>query len=372
MIYLINSYSANRIGHFWTWDQQIRDAYNESGIYFTYLSPSANLARETDSYSSEQNYFQIDKGDFVNEARIYIKRDIELKGFDQIVLMFPFLSQFTERDLELLVELEKQTKAKVAIAGITLLTTASIFRLPSTTRYSFQTFFEKKSSRILWVGEEVRVQSDFIRPLPDFMSCIKRSKNRDHSLSFYGSLNAYRGMSEILFIALLNPGLKVRIKGHGFASNRVWRPIKFKGIRFTTWRDKPLIALTFNAISVFVSLLRFLPNVEFSSEPFATEMQLDAAISESGSVFYCAKLPYGSGIVVKSLYSEVPILWPGISGHAFNLLKRGFPQGEVRYIDFFVPGRITKKLAAIHHLHSQPAFSWEQFVKEMRLVKELL
>jgi hypothetical protein len=171
---------------------------------------------------------------------------------------------------------------------------------------------------------------------------------------------------------LFNPKLKVIIQGHGFRSNLIWRPIRFEILKFGTWKENPIFAIPINAVSLFLSLLRFLPNLEFVPKAFPLELELDRAISESGAIFYCAKLPYGSGIVNKTLYAKKPMIWLGSKGRAFEVLQDKFKEGRIEYCDIFVPNRIYKKFQDIKLLQSSEAVSWEEFSKEMAIVAEFL
>ena len=115
-----------------------------------------------------------------------------------------------------------------------------------------------------------------------------------------------------------------------------------------------------------------MPNIEFVPQSFPEESDLDRAISESGAVFYCAKLPYGSGIVNKTLYANKPIMWIGNRGRAFEFLQDKFKEGKLEYSDIFVPHKIYKKFQSIKLLKSSEAVSWEDFYREIATVADYL
>ena len=379
MIYIINSYGSDKIGHFWAWDGQIRKAYVEAKIKYTYLNPSAKKAEIEDSNIFEKNDSYIDIADgesFVEECIKFISEDLMRTNTKKAVLMIPFLSQFSENQILEFINIDKKVRAEVVIAGITLHTKEATFWQPSRFRYSYQELFENNENcKILWVGENIPnnlKQFKFIRELPDYMDSKIKIGKRGSALCFFGSLNAYRGITEILIAALFNPRMKVKIKGHGYANHLIWRPIKFDLLKFGSWKEKPFVAIPVNVVAYLLSFLKFLPNVDFENSPFPTEAELEKAISESAAMFYCAKLPYGSGIVNKTLFVGKPIIWMGTRGRAYEVLKDKFPNGRISYGEIFIPNRIQKKLGKVVELKSQPAINWDQFVSEITIVRNYL
>lgn len=185
-------------------------------------------------------------------------------------------------------------------------------------------------------------------------------------------LSPYRGLFEILVIALFNPKLKVHIRGYSFSSHRIWRPIKFKFTRYTGWKDNFIFSLFFSMCSIPIGLLRFLPNIKFSNNPFSDEAELDENLGLSRTVFYCPKLPHGSGLMTKSLSVGLPMLWNGLPGQAYDYLSNNYPQGNFKYWEIFVPGRITKKIWKIEPPEPQESRMWAAVLGEISELRNYL
>jgi hypothetical protein len=377
MIYLINSYGKEVVGHFWIWDIQFRKAFRELNLKHAYINPSANIAAKEDTESEFGYYLQTNSDkDFISQSVSLIQENIAIHGWQEVILVFSYLAQFSEKEIDYFISQIMTINVKVSIAGISNLSDVAMMNKRTSKRYLMQDYFNQlKIQRILWVFEKKPKEYEclsFIRELPDFIESKKSLGNRSNDISFFGSLNAYRGITEILLIALFNPKLRIYIKGHGFARNRVWRPIKCKRLIFTSWKQKPLVSLPMNFFSIIVSFLIYLPNVKFSSEPFKTETDLDDAIMNSGSLFFCAKLQFGSGIVAKSLYSEIPVIWLGQGGHAFEMLNKNYPIGRISYSDMFIPNKIWKKYNLIKEIKSSPPFSWETVRNSIYQIHEFM
>ncbi len=378
LIYVISSYPKQKIGHFWDWDRKIREALNDANLQHYYINPNARIAQQEDANKFENciSYSETgDSGSFFEMAISIVSESIEIQNHKSIGLIFPFLAQFSESELGEFMVLGKKRNIKISLAGVTMFRDKILMGLPSPERYAFQNLFAKFESRILWVGEEVPESyrsNSYIREIPVYEESIRLKSVRNESLCFYGSLNAYRGITEILLIALFNPKLQIVIKGHGFSANTVWRPIKFRITRFIDWKQNPFFGVLFNISSLLISLLRFLPNVSFSKNPFETDTDLAEAISESQVIFYCAKLPYGSGIITKALASELPLIWIGERGSAFSILKKNFPSGQVKYLEIFIPNRIKKKFNLIMNEASTAAYTRRELMIELSKLKELM
>jgi hypothetical protein len=261
-------------------------------------------------------------------------------------------------------------ESEVSIVGISIPTTESLMGKNSLRTYYSQEIFEKYDQcKMLWVGEKPQVYKDSPLHLVqwvDFLYSDPIDKNRHlDKLSFYGLLSAHRGISEIFLIALFNPKLKVEIKGYGYSALRTFRPFKRKIFRYKSWKSKIWFSLPFILISVFISGLRFLPNISFSNKPFESEKDLSKSLSMTGALFYFAKLPYGSGLVMKSLVSGLPVLWIGDSGYAHDLLQKNFNAGKVNYHEVFIPGRVHNKFKSVVKLTSKPPLTWQDYLNNL-------
>lgn len=375
MIYIIDFYKRNGYGHFWTQDSYLRKAFSEENVEFVFLSPDADLARAEDNIAGIQQcgYYEKLQGrefTFVNVIE-YLRQEILVQSLDKVVLLFSWLPQISEADLRIIETLCELVETKVV--GIAPVNAAVVLGQVSDYRYYFEKEFEKtKAERVLWVWDDVESYSSattrpYIRRLPEYQSFQRLDLREDKNLSvsFFGMLSPFRGVAEILLIALFNPKLQILIRGHGFVPWKTWRPFKNKLFRYQNWKQKPLVSLFSIAISTLISGFRFLPNVNLINLSFPTENDLDEAISKANIVFYGAKLPLSSGIALKALASGIPVVWFGEEGEAFNFLIQNSKEGRIAYHEIFVYNRIYKKVLALQNFRPAGVFTWEEYKKEV-------
>lgn len=381
MIYIIAKYPYLNLGHYWSFDTYIRETLSLIGEEFSFLNEDANRAFSEDSENQNivigNNCYVPIQNDqnFIAKCVNYIKLDIESKKYSNYKIFFTWLPQFSENDLRRFDELEDFVN--ISFYGLTTLTASQIHKgIPSQTRYLHQEYFAEKKTKVLWVSDDLSTQIDppsYVRQMPDYAkSNISSEKYKKiYDLSFFGLLSPYRGLFEILMISLLNPRLRIRIKGYGYSKRRIFRPWKAKFLRYTSYKEKPLLAIILTFISLLLSQLTKLPNVDFSTDPFETENDLDEALSQTNAVLYCPKLPHGSGITNKSLSVGIPVLWSGWEGQAFKLLDENYPVGKFKFYEIFVPGRIGNKLSQIEPPNPNQMQMYELFVNEIRIIKQI-
>jgi len=377
MIYILDSYPKLDRGHFWVVDGYIRRALRELAIPYTYLNLSAKQAHEEDGFPEDSSFRYRNAENYENyleESVRFIESEFETNREINNVICVTWLPQFSEIEMEKILNLARTTSAHVV--GISLPTPDVLIGSEKENyRYVHEKFFSRQSRNYLWVGENEianRNSNSNIRFIPEYGEVSEiTSREKGWDLSFFGQLSSYRGLSEILFTALFNPKLKIRIKGYSFAQHRTWRPIRQKLFRYKNWRTNPIFSVIFSGISIPISLLRFLPNVSFSNTPFATEDDLDEAMLETRAMFYGAKLPHGSGIMTKSLSAGIPIIWTGWEGQAFSFLKSNFEPGYVKFYEFFLPNRVRRILKELPTLEPKKNEMWRKFVLEVAFLGKL-
>lgn len=371
MIYILNCYPVLESGHFWHQDFYFRKFFRALGFTYSFINPSAKIAKNEDELgeSSDYRYFEIENAShFVSLAKNYITNDLQSQKFESACLFFPWLPQFSEEELKEFASLNSITK--LSIFGVSVRNPNSIWGgSPEVETFVHQNLFLQDPYKIIWIGEavpEYLLSSKQVRYLPEYAETkINRETKKEFDIGFFGMLSPYRGLFEVLVLALLNPKLRIIIRGYGFAPHRIWRPIKFKFFRYTGWKDNFLFSLFFSSVSLPIGWLRFLPNIEFFSKPFPTENDLDLALGACNAVLYCPKLPHGSGLMTKSLSAGIPILWNGLPGQAFDFLTSNYIEGNFHYWEIFLPGRITKKLKAIAHPEPQESQMWNNVLTEI-------
>jgi hypothetical protein len=356
----------------------MRAALREIGLPYIFVNESAEIAQAEDGIfnSNDFRYKKITSpSTYIEDTIDFINHDIEVQSLQKAILLMSWLPQFTEG--EFLKFKEIGNPIAISIVGLTTLTSSSATSTAAVgPRYIFQEYFQAKPYDLLWVGEKIsreNSQNLRVRFLPEYANTTLVLSNRTHSdISFFGHLVPYRGISEILITSLFNPKLRIRIQGYSFKAHRIFRPLKFKVFNYGSWKNNPVFAVVFSLISLLLSLLRFLPNVDFSPSPFESESDLDQAMSESKCVFLCMKFPFGSGIMTKSLSAGIPVIWNGQNGQAIEFLNLNFPEGKFNYGDIFIPGKITKKLAQLAPPLPLRAEMWAGFVEEIRQLSRLI
>jgi hypothetical protein len=374
MIYILNRYARLPFGHFWNSDFDIRKALRELKIGYTYLNPTANLGQTEDKTASSEKwqYKNIADGEnFIGECLKFIVEDQKTSRSSNIKIFLPWVPMFTSTDLQKLSDFK--TRKEISIFGLSMPTSDSTLGNIEKYRYYGQEMFENNSNfKLLWVGEIPVLRTDLnlkILQWVDFIDFKPAKPLRDHNkISFFGLLGQQRGIAEILLIALFNPQTSIEIQGYSYSKIRIFRPFKFKSLRYSNWKQKPWLAIPFSLLSLLIDLLRYLPNVTFSDKPFPNEAELSDAISMTGATFYHAKYSYGSGITMKSLNSGIPVIWIGIEGYAVKILMKHFPEGRINYHEVLIPGRISKKLRKISSLVPTSPYTWEDYVANLAIL----
>ncbi len=378
MIYILNCYPVLESGHFWKQDYYFRKFFRALGLKYTYVNPSSDLAKAEDDVeeSSVFLYLQIDEfEEYVSRAVSLIRMDIQCRDLNSVCLFFPWLPQFTNKQMYEFSTLSLITK--LSIAGVSVRTSSAIWEGSSDSEtFVHENLFSDSPFELLWIGESVPsylVDSKNIRYLPEYAETkIQPDKPKDFDLGFFGMLSPYRGLFEILIIALFNPQIKIKVRGYSFAFHRIWRPIKYKFLRYSGWKENLLFSLFFSFVSVLIGMLRFLPNIDFSNKPFPSEVELDDAISSCKTLLYCPKLRHGSGLMTKSLSAGIPIMWNGLPGQAYDFLNLNYPGGNFRYWEIFLPGRISKKIRFLPSLEAHESRMWDEVLEELSILRKFL
>lgn len=378
MIYIVNCYPVLESGHFWQQDFYFRKFFRALGIAYAFVNPSAPYAKVQDGIgeNSEFHYFQIDEGEqFVGRTIDLIRKDMKSRDITSACLFFPWLPQFSSDQLMEFSTLSSHVN--LSITGVSVRAPNAIWGGSSEIEtFVHQNLFLQDPFKLLWIGESVPdhlINSKNIRYLSEYAETKMDSKEpKEFDIGFFGMLSPYRGLFEVLVIGLLNPNVRIKIRGYGFAKHRIWRPIKFRFFRYSSWKENLLFALFFSAASIFIGLIRFLPNIDFSGKPFPREEDLDEAISDCKTLLYCPKLLHGSGLMTKSFSAGIPILWNGLSGQAYNFLNSNYPEGNFRYWEIFVPGKISRKLRSLPPLEPHESRMWDKVFVELSNLRNYL
>lgn len=252
-------YGVSNKGHFWHQDYYFRKMFRTLGLRYVYLNSSSEMARSEDLVNLNTNYRYetiVDSTSYVSEVISFISEDVLAKELSAVVLFCPWLPQFSRADLEKMSSIK--VPATITIAGITMREQSSTWESKDhPVLFTHQNLFNSDPFKLLWIGEPVPLQFETlkqIRFLPEYAETkINSNLPKKFDFSFHGQLASYRGLFEILLIALFNPNLKVNIRGYSFAAHRVWRPVKYRMFQYTSWKEN-FIFLFFSAYFLCQSL----------------------------------------------------------------------------------------------------------------------
>jgi hypothetical protein len=343
-------------------------------IDYTFVSPTPDKALEYlhNNAVKPRSFNSITMPRNQDEWKIGVSELIENldKSFLKVNIFFSWLPIFSETEFTNI--LNKVKSKNLSFYGVSQLNKNSVIEYSKDYSFEFQDIFNSSEScSVLWVWHEPNESSDSkskVRRLPEYYAPSKHAINRNQTnleLNFYGRLSAFRGISEILIIALFNPKLNINIKGLGYSIFGLWRPSRnYSGIR-----RNPVRGLFAIVLSLMISLLRFLPNVRYSTQPFSNESDLEIAILSSKFIFMGCKLPHSSGIALTAMANKIPVIWFGKFGEGVKVLKKGSPFGEIEILDIFIPGKVTRMIKRIHDKKPTPVFSQQEFLTELSKLK---
>jgi glycosyltransferase involved in cell wall biosynthesis len=368
MIFLIDPYGQNNHGHHWNVSIQFLEALIEGNLEFAFVSPTALLAKkeiEARYPNKKINAIQTSDDPTVHKQSVATLITDASNVSEKSIFVFSWLGLFSESQFQDI--LENVSNTAMEIHGVSGLSKASVENYNSEYHFEFELIFQDNPNcKTLWVWHEPnpRSTSHKVRRLPEFHFSLPREipgKRSRIRISFFGRISPFRGVAELLIIALLNPRLEVFIKGLGFSRWGLWRPARgYRG-----WKQQPLTALVSILISAALSALRFLPNVEFDSTPFPSELELANAIARSDIIFVGCKLPLSTGIGLSAMASGVPVMWFGRTGEGARLLQIGSDFGRLRYAQIFLPGYATKRAKEIVSKKTAEIFSRKEMYDEI-------
>ncbi len=380
MIYLIDPYGNVDTGHFWYVTNTFVRALNELKLDFVFVSPSCKemeieLSENNKSRCVGYKYFSLEPG---NNNELFTELSREIKDKDgNAVLIFTWLLFRNQNDYTFLFENLKNSHA--SIVGISNLTSNSVVNYNEDYVFEFEELFSRyKICKILWVWHEPRFiyeESYKVRRLPEFHPSMPNLKKNSlkiepsNSVNFFGALSGHRGLSEFLVLALFNPNISFKAKGYSYSSLKLWRPHKFSWMRYKSWRNKPWVAIPAILISLLLSTLRFLPNLQFDQNPFVNDDEFQKNLASSNFLFYGCKLPHSSGVALTALASGVPVFWFGHSGEAVRFLKSNVPECEIKYYQIFIPFFLYFKIKRIGDRNVSEVYPWQTFVNEVGVIQ---
>jgi hypothetical protein len=194
--------------------------------------------------------------------------------------------------------------------------------------------------------------------LPLYKKPVKKSSNQSQlRIGFFGKLTSDRGLTDLLFSAILNPQLKFELKGYGLSFKYLYRCPGYLSVKKT-----PIKAIASLFLTLYIFLLTKLPNVSLSEIYFDTEQEMTAEIQKCSAIFWsCRKSPYESGIVIQSLAAGVPVVWLNGQSAMAKILSSQYPVGELPIKKLYQFRGMHNFVLSVKELVPSVPFTFEEF-----------
>jgi glycosyltransferase involved in cell wall biosynthesis len=361
---LIDSALRNSKGHYDQFSYDFRQALIRSGKKVVYISPSADLAKESDGAVSPLISYQfidvISKPSFFHQSLEVVKKVTESSSepFHLIFLRANDLAAGNLIDWSKFIEEHQQIDLKVLINVSGVISNSSHSKSEREVLNKLGIFKDK----IHFMAWDFRVTkskefSNF-EYLPLYKNSVKKSNIKSQlQIGFFGKLTSDRGLTDLLFSAILNPQLKFVIKGYGLSFKYLYRRPGFLSVKKT-----PIKAITSFFLTLYIFLLTKLPNVSISEVYFDTEAKMTAEIQNCSAIFWsCRRSPYESGIVIQALAAGVPVVWLNGQSAMAQILSAHYPSGEIPIKKLYQFRGLQNFVLSVKDLEPSAPYTFEEF-----------
>ena len=353
-------------GHYEQFSYDFRKALISSGKNVVYISASADLAVRSDDFESPLISYQfidvISKSSFFSQSLEIVKKltEGESKKFHLIFLRANDFAAANFLDWSNFIEKNHLIDLKVLINISGIISNTSHSRSEREVLNKLKIFNEK----IHFMSWDSRVSeskefSNF-EYLPLYKeSFVKNSNQSKLCIGFFGKLSADRGLTDLLFAAILNPQLKFIIKGYDLSFKHLYRWPGYRSIKKT-----PMRAIASFFLTIYILLLTKLPNVSLSEIYFDTEQEMTGEIQKCSVIFWsCRRSPYESGIVIQALAAGVPVVWLAGDSAMSKLLSTHHPIGELTLKKLYQFRGLQNFVISIREKELVPSapFTFEEF-----------
>ena len=351
-------------GHYDQFLFDFRQALVKSRKKVVFISPSADLAKEKDGFASPLISYQYVNGTsnliFFRECLELVKKltegslekfhvvSLRAKDFaaGNIVDWSRFIETFNKVDLRVLVN----------VSGIISNTSHSESEkeiLDKLKIFKDKIHFMAWDSRVTDIKEFSNVEY-----LPNYKkSIIKNCLNPQLSIGFFGKLSSERGLTNLLFSAILNPQLNFVLKGYGLSFKYLYRWPGYISVKRT-----PIKAIVSLFLTLYTFLLTKLPNVFLSEFYFDTEEEMTTEIQKCTAIFWsCRKSPYESGVGIQALANGVSVVWLDGDSAMSKLLLAHYPVGKLPFKELYKFRGLQKFVLSLKNLAPSTSFTFEKF-----------
>jgi hypothetical protein len=351
-------------GHYDQFLFDFRQALVKSRKKVVFISPSADLAKEKDGFASPLISYQYVNGTsnlmFFRECLELVKKltegslekfhvvSLRAKDFaaGNIVDWSRFIETFNKVDLRVLVNVSGIiSNSSHSESEKEILDKLKIFK----DKIHFMTW----DSRVTDIKEFSNVEY-----LPNYKkSIIKNCLNPQLSIGFFGKLSSERGLTNLLFSAILNPQLNFVLKGYGLSFKYLYRWPGYISVKRT-----PIKAIVSLFLTLYTFLLTKLPNVFLSEFYFDTEEEMTTEIQKCTAIFWsCRKSPYESGVGIQALANGVPVVWLDGDSAMSKLLLAHYPVGKLPFKELYKFRGLQKFVLSLKNLAPSTSFTFEKF-----------
>jgi hypothetical protein len=361
---IIDSALKNSKGHYEQFSYDFRQALIRSGKKVIYISPSADLANKSDGVASPLISYQfidaISKPSFFQQSFQVVKKMTKSspEKFHIIFLRANDLAAGNVIDWSKFIEDNQQIDLKVLINVSGMISDSSHSESEREVLNKLG-IFKDKIHFMAWDSRvtESREFSSFDY-LPLYKKPVKKSSNQSQlRIGFFGKLTSDRGLTDLLFSAILNPQLKFELKGYGLSFKYLYRCPGYLSVKKT-----PIKAIASLFLTLYIFLLTKLPNVSLSEIYFDTEQEMTAEIQKCSAIFWsCRKSPYESGIVIQSLAAGVPVVWLNGQSAMAKILSSQYPVGELPIKKLYQFRGMHNFVLSVKELAPSVPFTFEEF-----------
>lgn len=361
---IIDSALKGSKGHYEQFSYDFRKALISSGKKVVYISPSADLANQIDGFGNQLISYQLvdtsSKSTFFIQSLEIVKKLSEGNA-GKFHLFFLRANDFAAANIiewSKFIEDHREVDIKVLanISGIISNTLQSVSEKEVLNKLSI---FKERIKFMAW-DSRISESKEFsnIEYLPLYKKSVKKiSLQSQLQIGFFGKLTFDRGLTDLIFSAILNPQLKYVFKGYGLSFKYLYRWPGYLSVKRT-----PIKAVISLFLTLYIFLLTKLPNVSFSEVYFDTEEQMTAEIQNCSAIFWsCRRSPYESGIVIQALAAGVPVVWLNGQSAMTKILSAHYPVGELPYKKLWQFQRLQSFVLSISESFPSAPFTFEEF-----------
>jgi hypothetical protein len=351
-------------GHYDQFLFDFRKALIKSGKKVIFISPLADLAKEKDGFASSLISYQFvnatSKLLFFQECLELITRmtEVNLEKFHIISLRANDFAAGNLVDWSRFIETCHRVDLRVLVNISGMISNTSHSESERAVLNTLKIF----KNRMHFITWDLRVtgsrEFSDIEYLPTYKKSVRRTfLDSQLNIGFFGKLSSERGLTNLLFAAILNPKLNFVLKGYGLSFKYLYRWPGYLSVKRT-----PIKAIVSLFLTFYIFLLTKLPNVSLSEVYFDTEEEMTTEIQKCSAIFWsCRKSPYESGVGIQALANGVPVVWLNGKSAMAKLLSAHYPIGELPIEKLYKFRGLQNFVLSVKDFTPSNPFTFEEF-----------